>query len=260
LAKKRVLVLSDMHCGHFVGLTHPSDNPKYDDPYLKEASVYREFLWDWFIGKVRALKKIDVLVHNGDAIDGKGKASGGTEQIEMDRNLQAKMAANILSRINTKEIRLVYGTGYHTGKLEDFEDVVAAMVGCPKPSGELNIDVNGVILNFKHKAGGSSIPHGRMTAQLRDKMWNTLWAARGEYPESDIQIRSHNHYFKFGGDADSFLVATPALQGYGWNKYGTRIMSGTVDYGFCWFDVYDNGEHSFQWEILRMPYQAPEKL
>lgn len=249
-----------MHCGHMVGLTHPSDNPQYDDDYHAEASRYRALVWGWAWGKIRALKKIDLLIHNGDAIDGKGSKSGGTEQIVMDRHEQAKMAANILKRINAKEIRLTYGTGYHTGNFEDYEDVVAQLVGCPKPSGELNIEVNGVIFNAKHKAGGSQIPHGRMTAQLRDKMWNTLWAARGEYPESDIQIRSHNHYFKYGGDADSFIVATPALQGYGWNKYGTRIMSGTVDYGFVWFDVYEDGRYSFKWEILRMPYQEPEKL
>jgi len=260
MATKRILVLSDMHCGHAVGLTHPEDNPKYDEVEKKILTEYRDYLWDWFWGKVTSLGKIDCVVHNGDAIDGKGEKSGGTEQLEMDRNLQSGMAANILSRIRTKEIRLIYGTGYHTGTLEDYEDVVANKLGCPKPSGTLDLEVNGKVFNFKHKVGGSQIPHGRMTAQLRDKMWATLWAKRGEYPDCDVQVRSHNHYFKYGGDADEMVVATPSLQGYGWNKYGTRIMSGTVDYGFVYFDITSKGEVALKWEILRMPYQAPVKL
>ena len=257
--KKRLLVLSDMHCGHLVGLTHSGDNPRYDDE-RKIESEYRDFLWEWFDKEVKELGKIDVLVHNGDAIDGKGPKSGGTEQLEMDRNKQAFMAANILSRIKTNEIRLVYGTGYHTGSLEDFEDVISTKLGCPKPSGTLDLDLNGVVFNFKHRVGGSQIPHGRATAQLRDKLWSKQWASRGEYPDCNIQVRSHNHYFGYGGDADFLWLATPALQGYGWNKYGTRIMSGTVDYGFIHVDISGNGGYSWQPHILRMPYQAPEKL
>ncbi len=524
--KKRLLVLSDMHCGHLVGLTHPGDNPRYDDE-RKIVSEYRDFLWEWFEKEVKALGKIDVVVHNGDALDGKGKKSGGTEQIEMDRNSQAEMAANILGRIRTKETRLTYGcltpghriltadlrwvpvetlvpgdrvmgfdesprtrsrrrliystivthnipmtkfvyklslsdgtslvasedhpflarrgnayhwwtvkrmydwlyfkdgkrknrppiwfprmaptwetldgydagylagffdgegslnqstkerrndwpehvfaihgyqnenamletvreymdnlgfnysvlhrdrsnkmvkivggrwegmrllgslrpkrllekfnpdivgtlknpydvdvhieaiepigmkevcglstesqtyisegflshnTGYHTGTLEDYEDVVATKLSCPLPSGTLDLEINGVVFNFKHKVGGSQIPHGRATAQLRDKLWAKQWAARGEYPDCDVQIRSHNHYFGFGGDSEFLWVATPALQGYGWNKYGTRIMSGTVDYGFVHFDISAKGEYSWEEHTLRMPHQPPETL
>ena len=256
--KKRLLILSDMHCGHLVGLTHPGDNPRYDD-VRKDGTEYRDFLWKWFEKEVKLLGKIDVLVHNGDAIDGKGDKSGGTEQICMDRNEQAAMAANVLSRIRTKDVRLTYGTGYHTGSLEDYEDVVSNILGCPRPSATLDLELNGVVFNFKHKAGGSQIPHGRLTAQLRDKLWNNIWAMRGEFPESNIQVRSHNHYFMYGGDADFLVVATPALQGYG-SKYGTRIMSGTVDYGFMHFDITDKGDVTWAPHILRMPYQAPETL
>ncbi len=258
MSSKRVLGLADMHCGHEVGLTHPGDNPRYDDE-RRVLTEYRDCLWNWLEAEVKALGKIDVTVHNGDAIDGKGKKSGGTEQIEMDRNTQAEMAANILSRINTKEIRMTYGTGYHTGDLEDYEDVVALKVGCPKPSATLDLEINGVVFNFKHKVGGSQIPHGRLTAQLRDKLWNDIWSARGEYPRSDVQIRSHNHYFVYGGNSDYLVMGTPALQGYG-SKYGTRIMSGTIDYGFVHFDVSDKGEISWEPHLLRMPYQNPETL
>ena len=256
--KKRLLVLSDMHCGHLVGLTHPGDNPRYDDE-RKDGTAYRDYLWEWFEKEVKALGKIDVLVHNGDAIDGKGEKSGGTEQIEIDRNAQAKMAAHNLSGIRAKDIRLTYGTGYHTGSLEDYEDVVANVLGCPNPSGTLDLELNGVVFNFKHKVGGSQIPHGRATALMRERLWNTLWAQRKEFPLADVIVRSHVHY-AIGVDTPEYKAfITPALQGYG-SKYGTRAMSGTVHFGFMWFDISDKGDISWSRKVLLAPYQPPEKL
>ena len=256
---KRVLVLSDLHSGHAVGMTPPAFNPRYDDPLLRVDSEYRDLLHTWATDEINRLGRIDITVHNGDAIDGKGKKSGATEIIESDRNKQVKIAADFLGSIDTKELRLTYGTGYHTGNDEDYEDNLAQVLGCPPPKAVLDLEVNGVILNFKHKVGGSQIPHGRLTAQLRDKLWNDIWAQRGEYPRSDVQFRSHNHYFAYGGNYESLVIATPALQGYG-SKFGQRIMSGTVDFGFIHVDIDRQGRLSWEPHILRMPFQPAENI
>ena len=259
MKKKRILILSDLHAGHVVGMTPPSFNPQYDDPLLKAESDYRSTLYEWTRKEIGELGKIDITVHNGDAIDGKGYKSGSTEAIETDRNVQVAMAKTFLEAIDTKELRLTYGTGYHVGDDEDFEDNLADGLGCPRPLAVLNLEVNGLIFNFKHKVGGSSIPHGRLTAQLRDKVWNDIWAQRGEFPRADVQVRSHNHYFIYGGNYDFTVIGTPALQGYG-SKFGSRIMSGTVDFGFIHADVDEKGRLSWEPHILRMSYQPPEKL
>ncbi len=259
MRSKRILILSDLHSGHAVGMTPSTFNPQYDDPLLRIDSEYRAMLYDWTLKEIRKLGKIDITVHNGDAHEGKGHKSGSTEIIETDRNEQIKMAKTFLESIDTKELRLTYGTGYHVGVDEDFEDILANRIGCPKPKAVLNLEVNGLIFNFKHKVGGSAIPHGRLTAQLRDKLWNTLWAQRGEFPEAAVQFRSHNHYFVFGGTYDYLVIGTPALQGYG-SKFGSRIMSGTVENGFIHADVDSKVRLSWEPHILRMPYQPPEKL
>lgn len=256
---KRILILSDLHAGHAVGMTPPAFNPQYDGPILQKDSEYRDMLYAWVKDEIDKLGKIDIVVHNGDAIDGKGSKSGSTEVIEADRNIQVKMAKAFLETIDTKELRLTYGTGYHTGIDEDFEDNLAVALGCPKPQAVLNLEVNGLVFNFKHKVGGSQIPHGRLTAQLRDKVWNNIWAQRGEFPGCDVQVRSHNHYFVYGGNYESLVIGTPALQGYG-SKFGTRIMSGTVDFGFIHADIDDKGGLSWEPHILRMPYQPAEQF
>jgi hypothetical protein len=259
LSKKKLLVISDFHCGHYTGLTPPKYNPKYDDPDLNEESAERDRLYKWFKDELRKIGKVDLTIANGDLIDGRGEKSGGTELIEPDRNQQVEMAAHVLENINTKELRITYGTPYHTGKTEDFEDMVARIVKCPMPYATVDVEMNGVVFNFKHKIGGSSIPHGRATALLRDKLWNELWAARGEYPRADVIVRSHVHYFVYAGGLNSLSVITPALQGYG-SKFGTRQVSGTVDYVFVHFEVDSHGNMTWEPHILRMPMSKAEQL
>lgn len=253
----RLLVVSDLHCGHEVGFTHPSFNPRYDDPILNAESDYRANLYKIVIDDMRKQGPFDYGVANADLIDGRGERSGGTELIETDRHEQAKMAAEALGSMPVRQNWwLTYGTPYHTGQEEDFEDTVAEKLGVDKPQSVLDISFNGVVFNFKHKVGGSQVPHGRSTAILRAKLWNQLWADRGEFPQAKYLVRSHVHYHQFAGDNDSVAIITPALQGYG-SKFGSRQVDGTVDFGYMIFDIDKKGRSAWEARIFRMQYQHP---
>lgn len=250
----RVLAMSDTHCGHDLGLTHPEADP---GPHLDGHKFeIRRSMWDWFVEATNRLNP-DILIFNGDAIDGKGRASGGTEQIESDRLRQTEMAAMILESLGDPKIYMSYGTPYHTGKEEDWEDVLARRVGAVKIGGEDNLDVRGVVFNYKHHLSRSGVPYGRFTSIARDRLWNILWASRGEYPLADIILRSHVHYNIICGEPGEWLAMTlPSLQGYG-TKYGGRRMTGTVDVGFAIFDVYEKGVWRYEVRKWRAPFQAP---
>ena len=153
------------------------------------------------------------------------------------------MALPVFGQQNAAQIRMAYGTGYHEGTEEDHADQVFKGVKAEKIGSHDFVDVEGLIFSYRHFIGRSSIPHGRFTAIGREKLWAEKWAKRREYPDPDIIIRSHVHYFGFCGDADWLGVTTPALQGYG-SKYGARIASGTVDFGFISFDVHSKELHS----------------
>lgn len=258
MTTKKLLVLSDFHCGHVVGLTPPHLNPHYNDPKLQVASDYRDMLYSWFSNTVKTLGKFDAVVVNGDLIDGKGERSGGTEIIENDPQKQADMAVDIIKALDIDTVYLTYGTPYHTGKDTDYEDSVAKSLGC-KIESVLHLDLNGVIFNFRHKVGGSQVPHGRGTAILREQLWNQLWADRGEFPKAHVVVRSHVHYHQYAGTFDHLAMITPALQGYG-SKFGERQVGGTIDFGFVTFEVTDKGVLSWTPFILRMPYQEPQTV
>jgi hypothetical protein len=231
-----------------LGLTHPSDD--FDDGTAHY--LVRRTIWEWYKPLVKRLKPHIVIV-NGDAIDGDGKKSGGTEQLTTDRLKQCKMAVKALKAIPGKpKFFMSYGTGYHTGDDEDFENIIADDIGAVKIGAEDTIDVNGLHINYRHHIGRSGIPHGRHTAVAKEKLWNQIWAERGEYPKADVIIRSHVHYYNYAGGPGWLGMTTPALQGYG-SKYGARRMTGTVDVGLVYFDIWSKERWEWKAEILRFP-------
>ncbi len=251
MSRKRVLVISDEHTGHDLGLTHPSDD--FDDGTTHYQ--VRRTIWDWYCPLVKKLKP-HIVINNGDCIDGKGKKSGGTEQLTADRMKQCKMSVKTLSVIPGKpKFFMSYGTGYHTGDDEDFEDIIAREMKAEKIGAEDTIDVNGLLINYRHHVGSSGIPHGRHTAVAKEKLWNNIWSERGEYPKADVILRSHVHYHNFCGGPGWLAMTTPALQGYG-SKYGARRCTGAVDVGMVHFDI--RGKDDWTWEshILRFPAEA----
>ena len=240
---KRLCVVADFHSGSDVGLTPP----KWQTTELQAN------LWNLYVNMIENIKPIDVLVVNGDSIDGKAGRWGSTGLITADRGEQSKMAATAIDIADAKEIYMTRGTPYHSGRSEDWEDIIASMVGATIED-QLWLDINNVIFDVKHYIPGSQVPYGRHTAVAKDRVWNLLWAEMGQQPKSDILIRSHVHSFNYAGGTTWLAMTTPALQGLG-SKFGSRIPSGTVDYGITWFDIEENGDFTWDWEIVLIQSQ-----
>jgi len=242
-----------MHCGHKRGLTPPewwSASPDKDDAKRQEA--YYKFYQSTAKGVVDSNGgHIDGLIVNGDSIDGKGSKSGAREQITTDRIEQNAMAVECIKIWNPKWIIMSYGTPYHTGDDENWEDLLAKdlrhELDVPVSiSAQETLIVNGLVFDIKHKVGRSAIPHGRHTAAARAAMWNKYWAERKQRPKADIIIRSHVHYYAITGDATFTAFILPALQGLG-TEFGARECEGTVDFGLLWFDVGDCTKEKENW-------------
>jgi hypothetical protein len=234
---KRVVVISDFHCGHEFGLTPPAFSPKADyDEAMKEHG-YRMTLWDWYAQTIGNLRPIDYLIVNGDCVSGPNKKWGSRQTIVVDRNIQVDMAVACIAEAKARNIYMTYGTPYHTGEWEDAEYSIAQDVGARKIGAQDTLTVDGVVFNYRHHIGSSQAPYSRHTAIARERIWNLLWAEKGQI-KADVVIRSHVHYFGFVGGEGWIAFTTPALQGLG-DYYGSRMVSGTVDFGLLSFDVRD---------------------
>ena len=222
---KRIIVISDAHCGHRSGLTPPA--------YQRED--HQVEIWNWYSATVRRLKG-DILFCLGDMIDGKGRRSGGTELVTSDRLIQCDMAIEVVEEANCKTKMMVYGTPYHTGDEEDYESIIARNVNAVIKSHLFPV-CNGIQFDLKHKVGGSTIPHGRATALAKSKLWNKMWVDHDKgQPRADILIRGHVHYHEYTGNPQGLAMTCPALQGWG-SKFGERQCEGIVDTGLLWFDI-----------------------
>ena len=258
---KRLLVISDLHCGHRGGLTPPSwQYNQYDDENVRgKFGKLQSTVWGWYKKTVEGIGHVDMLICNGDAVDGKGTRSGGTELLTSDRNEQCEIAAECLNLIDAKKTLLIKGTPYHVGSEEDWEDNLADKVNATDVGYHEWVDAEGVILDFKHKVGGSSVPYSRGTAPARDALWNTLWHERGLQEKADVIVRSHVHYHVYGGDGRTLWLTTPALQA--WSKYGTAQCNGTIDLGVTLFTC-DKGEYKWYTKLLNLEFMksVPLKL
>jgi len=240
---KRIVVIADTHCGHKFGLTPPSwwESEEAGEERSKKQRAFQRSLWEWYAGVIESLKPIHCLISNGDMLEGKGEKTGGIELITSSRLEQIKMAAAVINVAEAQKVRIIYGTGYHVGRDEDFESLLPDLVECSdaKVSGHPFFEVNGCNFDFKHKIGRSTIPHGRITPLIRAALWNAIWNSRGRQPKARFFVRSHVHYYESWKNSEWEGVITPALQ---YNTiYGIRECEGVVDLGLVYFDVEDDG-------------------
>lgn len=254
----RILLAADNHAGHRTGLTPPR---WWDDISFKWGRQQRE-LWKFYTEVVDAWKPFDFVLWNGDAISGKGERQGGTQHITVDRAEQAEIAMETILQTGCRVVRMSYGTPYHVGASEDWENMVVEKlrgkrIDCGIKS-HVFLNVNGREINMKHKIESSTVHHGRMTPLAKHIDWNRWWASIGVQPRADILIRSHVHYSVGPAYHDGCLgIVTPSLQGLG-DKYGSRQCVGTVEFGLIFLTISKEGAVSWDMKILTGESQRDE--
>lgn len=227
----KVLALGDLHTGHRGGLTPPSH--QYHPAYKERQAQ----LWEWFKSTTQELSP-EIVICNGDAIEGKGSRNGGVELVIPDLSEQAEAAYQILKSIGASKYVLTYGTPCHVSGTDgtDYERQIATALGAEIHDHAM-IDIEGVRFSVKHKIGASGVPHGRGTALLKEALWDELWAG-SEYEDrkrANVLIRSHVHYHAYAGTRDQLAMTLPCLQIS--SDYGARQCNGTIDFGVCSFDI-----------------------
>lgn len=235
---KKVLCIGDLHCGSVGGITHPDYFWKKTRDY--EIAMMQRETWSCFQDILREIGDVDVLIVNGDAIDGKGVKSGGTELITSDLNEQVEMAKKVIEEINFENIYFTYGTPYHvsSGSGEDMEKILANYFDSLIES-HLKLNIEDVIFDIRHDVGSSSTPYSRNTSISKQVIWDRLnTLMRQDSLKTTVYLRSHVHYFGFCGDKNSIAFTLPALQ-TSTTKFGKRRCMGTTDWGVLLLCVED---------------------
>ena len=235
---KKMVVLSDIHAGHQASITPPEF--WVNEASNKEFYAIQREAWEWYSDKIKSIGKVDVLVVNGDGVEGKGTRSGCTEVITTDMIKQSDIAIRCIEECSFDKMFMTFGTASHTSESgEDYEELIARNFKCIIKD-HLFLDVNGCIFDIKHDVGGSSILSGRATAVIKAYEWACKQADDGTAPRPDVVIRSHVHFHMTATDNNNFIaMTTPALQSSA-SKYGRRKCQGITNFGFVEFDIPDN--------------------
>ena len=246
---KRVVIISDLHCGHLFGLTPPEYWFGQDEGGgLRKVKKFQRELWNFYATQMKKLQPIDLLIVNGDAVEGKGERSGSIELVTADRHEQVRMAQICIEEARPKAVRILCGTPYHTGIDEQFERSLCDVLDIEDKKFDIHgfYQIEGWKFDVKHKVTSSYVPHGRMTGIARARLWNAVWHVEGErQPLADIVIRSHVHYFSYAGWGSWLGITTPALS---YNSiYGKRDCEGLVDVGFIYFDL---AKEDYEWRPI----------
>lgn len=247
----KILVTSDQHCGCFFGLTPPSW--MIERSRAPKVRALQEKAWKWHMEDLKSVGKIDLLVCNGDAIDGKQHKSGSCHLLTADLDEQVEIAREALSAPKAGELAFTLGTPYHTDASgQHYERQLARTFGAQAEE-ELVIKHAGRRIYFRHKIARAGVPHTRHTATAKMHMHNVLKTAAGKAEKYDYLVYSHVHYHCVAGGAGWLAMTTPALQVT--SNYGQRECDGEIDWGMVLITVDSKGVLSYA-EITR-PFHAP---
>jgi hypothetical protein len=181
-------VLNDLHAGSRCGATPAGWGDK--------TNPARDFLLDCrdYLGK--KWPKLDLLVLNGDLIDGGQQKSFGTGTWTTDLSEQAEMAeswlAPLLDRLRPQAIIRLIGTSYHegfNGALKTLDKTFSVA----KTDDVMDVQLmDGVIMNVKHEPeGGVGLYAGTM--QDRELLWASITEPASNLPEAQFIVRAHLH-------------------------------------------------------------------
>jgi len=248
---KSVFVYSDIHVGSKVAVC--SESPEIIDAENYTPNPAQKALFKGWREIIDSYKtKPDILVINGESIDGSNPKSMGSGVWSTDLKDQINDFKKLLNYIpKPKQIYFVRGSGYHvqTGGATNIDEIVASEVNAQKyrtyaGSGytdyEANIEVNGKIFNFTHHVGFAEWEQYRTTALARELVkLHFEHSKRGHH--TDIAVRSHVHYYVEVRFKHTIGVTSPAWKFPDSFMYRRGIPT-TSDIGCIEFVIESNGE------------------
>ena len=231
-----VALMSDMHCGHQLGLMAPDTGLIDDDgnPWVPKLTKVQEYLHDLYISHINSVVALAgddeiVVIHNGDATQGNRYPSRWVSERESD---QVKIAAQALKPWldlpNVKTMRIMVGTGAHNYGRGSAEAALAELLQTMDKKTSIKalyhglFTIAGVTFDVAHHGAypGSRVwlmgngPRFYLRSLMEEEMLN------GRTPPR-IVARGHHHVWRRetvrieldAGTVESDIINTPSYTG-----------------------------------------------
>lgn len=270
--RKIILILSDTHAGHRLGLLNPATILEREDEngnieeYQPNITKAQEYLWNvytWGLDEIKRLanKSPIYIWHNGDLTQGSANGKYPNSVVSTRDSDQITIAFfNLLPLLrmkNVKTFRMIYGTGWHVFQDGSSERIVANMLAMQFPKVDIKsmyhslTNIDGVWIDVSHHGPGQSkriwLEGNIARFYLRDLI---LKAVVDKRPVPKLVARAHIHQKIDIPDnihgIESRLIVTPSLCFI--TEYARKVMRSvsTIENGMVAFEVIDG--------ILSAPY------
>lgn len=251
----RVVAVADLHVGSRVGLADPACSTGGKGARVRSALFER-----WKQSTEGKWERPDVLIVNGDAVDGQNRKQGGGGSWTTDLLEQSDHAAQLLSMWNAKRIYVIRGSGYHVDANNSglqVEELLARKLNAEEYPGqdaippenrersgwEWYLHMEGVTFHVSHKIGVSKVFHYQSTPTARQMLQAKLNDRLRHELDSKLKInvilRAHAHYFNTVGYSGSQGFVLPCWKGLDEWMLGNGPLDISPDIGFLGFTVHD---------------------
>jgi predicted phosphodiesterase len=257
---KRVLVLSDIHVGHKFAVSPLSfelpDGGSYQANRVQKAlfAAWSEVAAEW--------KNPDILVINGEPIDGQQTKNLGVEVWTTDYLEQIKASIELVKMFNAKKIYVTRGSNYHVqvGGVS-VEEIFGQMVGAERVDGlhvsaELFLDIDGTKFNVAHHIGSSASGWQYKSTPIAKEMMLMKLIESRKWPV-DVLVRSHVHYYWAVQTPSHTGVINPCWQLQTWFQIQKGAAGLVPDIGAVRFNVGTEKNYTWEKKLFKLPETRP---
>lgn len=242
----KILAIGDLHLGSNSAIMLPefvipsSGMKMYANPL-------QMFYFERFCKMLELVGDVDILILNGDLVEGPNKRNNGLGVWSTDIHDQACAASQLIDMIRCKKIYVSQGSTYHTGNPTG-DKIVCDLIKGDWVGDWQFIEINNTLtIHLRHHGDFSSTPYSRCTSQRKEAL-----IARSQDTNVDIYIRSHTHHFNYSGDAYDLSISVPC-----WKGIDAFIGKNSVekpDNGYVMIYV-DGPDYTWDYNLFTAPYQ-----
>jgi hypothetical protein len=284
--RKIILILSDMHSGHKLGLLNPEtiiemeDENGNIDKHSPEMTKAQEYLWGIYKWGLKEVKKLAgkspiYAWHNGDLTQGSANGKYPNSTVTPRDSDQIAIAFyNLLPLMrlkNLRSFRMIYGTGWHVFNDGSSERIVANMLKMQYPKIDIKsmyhnlTDIGDAWIDISHHGPNQSkriwLEGNVARFYLRDLI---LKAVVDKSPVPKLVARAHIHQKIDIPDnihgIESRLIVTPSFCFI--TEYARKVMQSTssIENGMVAFEVMDGELSKPYWFTKKKDFRTREEM
>jgi hypothetical protein len=249
MAHKILLALGDTHVGNDGAVMPEEVNTEDHCPGKNRrhfaTEIQKKIIKRWY-DMCDEVKNPDILLLNGDLVDGRNYKGSGMGTWTTDVNLQAKVLSELVKMIKPRKIIATSGSPYHCDHNPNMDAIAVEKCGGTFQGGYATISIGEHRVYAQHKVSVSKVWQYRTNGIARALVMATL--NEPEYGHYDVLLKSHAHYFTYAGFTSSLGMVLPCWKAH--DEFGdTNVEFANPALGYVKFD-FEDSDYSFNHSIF----------